>query len=85
MVPLGMGQPPAQPRPSEDDVPSSSISSSLSSSLRTETGKTSPDYGHFARPWRIDQRLLAAELEAVRSQPHVHTKELLARGAHFLN
>ena len=42
------------------------LASSIASRRRIKTAETSvrvrpsPDYGHFARPWRIDQRLLAA-------------------------
>ena len=64
MAPLGMGQPAGWLSRRGRLLPSSS--SSPPPSRRTKTAKTSPDYGHFARPWRIDPRLLAAELEADR-------------------
>ena len=73
MVPLGMGQPPALPRRSEDDASPTSFSLP---SRRTKTAKTSPDYGHFARPWRIDQRLLAAECRLTDSE----SRSLLEEG-----
>ena len=57
MVPLGVGQ-----RTEDDSSPPPRFLERVASPHQNgrDVRRPSPDYGHFARPWRIDQRLIAA-------------------------